>query len=131
MNSTTLNMTTLDGGVIIKKGTAPAPPSGGESGGSNMEYWDITAMSEGVYEVAQWATLLKYIRSERESIGSMYGLKLSNITPIAVAIDMSLKMANTNGEVKTVSEIFKDLGFPSFDTIGWKQITEAEFYTLD
>lgn len=33
MNTTTLNMTTLDGGVIIKKGTAPAPPSGGESGG--------------------------------------------------------------------------------------------------
>lgn len=30
MNITTLNMTTLDGGVIIKKGTAPAPPSGGE-----------------------------------------------------------------------------------------------------
>ena len=29
MNTTTLNMTTLDGGVIIKKGTAPAPPSGG------------------------------------------------------------------------------------------------------
>ena len=31
MNTTTLNMITLDGGVIIKKGTAPAPPSGGES----------------------------------------------------------------------------------------------------
>lgn len=30
MNTTTLNMTTLDGGVIIKRGTAPAPPSGGE-----------------------------------------------------------------------------------------------------
>jgi hypothetical protein len=29
MNNTTLNMTTLDGGVIIKKGTATAPPSGG------------------------------------------------------------------------------------------------------
>lgn len=29
MNTTTLNMTTLDGGVIIKKGTAPVPPSGG------------------------------------------------------------------------------------------------------
>ena len=130
MNTTTLNMTTLDGGVIIKKGGGgtPTPPSGGESA---MEYWDITAMSEGVYEVAQWATLLKFIRSERKSIGSMYGLKLSNITPIAVAIDMNLKMANANGEVKAVSEIFKDLGFPSFDTIGWKQITEAEFYTLD
>lgn len=29
-NITTLNMTTLDGGVIIKKETAPAPPSGGD-----------------------------------------------------------------------------------------------------
>lgn len=34
-------MTTLDGGVIIKKGTAPAPPSGG--GGVNDEwvYYDL------------------------------------------------------------------------------------------
>ena len=104
---------------------------GGESGGSNVEYWDITAAPEAIYEIAQFATLLKYIRSERKSIGSMYSLKLSNITPIAVAIDMNLKMANTNGEVKAVSEIFKDLGFPSFDTIGWKQITEAEFYDLN
>ena len=29
MNTTTLNMTTLDGRVIIKRGNAPAPPSGG------------------------------------------------------------------------------------------------------
>lgn len=45
MNTTTLNMTTLDGGVIIKKGTAPAPPSGGESGGSNVEYLDLSGDS--------------------------------------------------------------------------------------
>ena len=37
-NITTLNMTTLDGGVVIKKGTAPAPPSGGESGGGVKYY---------------------------------------------------------------------------------------------
>lgn len=35
MNTTTLNMTTLDGGVIIKKG------GGGNSGGSNLEYIDL------------------------------------------------------------------------------------------
>lgn len=47
MNTTTLNMTTLDGGVIIKKGTAPAPPSGGESGGntSNWRYFDYSAVT--------------------------------------------------------------------------------------
>ena len=45
MNTTTLNMTTLDGGnVIIKRGESggSTPPSGGESGGSTFEYLDIT-----------------------------------------------------------------------------------------
>ena len=40
MNTTTLNMTTLDGGVIIKKETAPAPPSG-----SNWRYFDVSGVS--------------------------------------------------------------------------------------
>lgn len=40
MNTTTLNMTTLNGGVIIKKGTAPAPPSGG----SDWHYFDVSAL---------------------------------------------------------------------------------------
>lgn len=46
MNTTTLNMTTLDGGnVIIKRGNAPAPPSGGQLEGEyylakpNGWYW--------------------------------------------------------------------------------------------
>jgi hypothetical protein len=61
MNTTTLNMTTLDGGnVIIKRGTAPAPPSG--EGGSNLSpdaivlapngwYWKFTdeAISSGIW----------------------------------------------------------------------------------
>lgn len=44
MNTTTLNMTTLDGGVIIKKETAPAPPSGGDSA-STIEYLDMSGDS--------------------------------------------------------------------------------------
>lgn len=53
MNTTTLNMTTLDGGVIIKKGTAPAPPSGGgELEGeyflakSNGRYWKFSFIDD-------------------------------------------------------------------------------------
>ena len=40
MNVTTLNTTTLDGNVIIKKGggTTPTPPSGGDSG---WEYYKV------------------------------------------------------------------------------------------
>lgn len=42
MNVTTLNMTTLDGNVIIKKGGGtPTPPSGGESNYTYYRYdWD-------------------------------------------------------------------------------------------
>lgn len=58
MNTTTLNMTTLDGGVIIKKGTAPAPPSGGDVLppdaivlAPNGWYWKFTdeAISSGIW----------------------------------------------------------------------------------
>lgn len=41
MNVTTLNMTTLDGNVIIKKGgggTTPTPPSGGDK----TLYFDVS-----------------------------------------------------------------------------------------
>lgn len=47
MNTTTLNMITLDGNVIIKKGGGgtPTPPSGGESGGSSWRYFDVSGVS--------------------------------------------------------------------------------------
>lgn len=58
MNTTTLNMTTLDGGVIIKKGTAPAPPSGG--GGSNLSPDAIIVEPNGWY----WGFSDEYVNSE-------------------------------------------------------------------
>ena len=43
MNTTTLNMTTLDGGVIIKKrGSGSTPPSGESA--STMEYLDVSGV---------------------------------------------------------------------------------------
>ena len=119
-------MTTLDGGVIIKKGTTPAPPSGGES----VEYWDITAAPEGLYEIAQFATMLKYTKSGKMYINSIYGLSKSGITPIGIAIDTSLEHLN-NGTIKTVGEVFNEFGYPSFDTIGWVRITKEQFYSLE
>ena len=50
MNTTTLNMTTLDGGVIIKKGTAPAPPSGGGSGDDGWEYYKVDSSFNALKE---------------------------------------------------------------------------------
>ena len=131
MNITTLNTIGLDGVIIKKGGTTPTPPSGGSGeSGSNVEYWDITAAPEVVYEIAQFATLLKYTRSGTMYIGSIYGLSRSNITPIGVAIDTSLEHLN-NATIETVGEVFKVLGFPSFDTIGWVRLTKEEFYSLD
>lgn len=48
MNTTILNMTTLDGGVIIKKGTAPAPPSGGSGEKAGMTYVPKEALFSGI-----------------------------------------------------------------------------------
>lgn len=103
---------------------------GGESGGSNMEYWDITAASGAIYEIAPFVTLLKYTKSETMYIQSVYGLSKSGITPIAVAIDTSLEHLQ-NETIKTVGEIFNEVGFPPFDTIGWVRLTKEQFYSLE
>ena len=103
--------------------------SGGESG-SNVEYWDITAFPESVYELAPFATLLKYTKSGKMYIESIYNLSRSNITPIGIAIDTSLEHLN-NATIETVGEIFKVLVDTPFDTFGWVRLTKEQFYSLD
>lgn len=46
MNTTTLNVVSLDDGRIIKKGggATPTPPSGGESGGIKLMYLNLAPM---------------------------------------------------------------------------------------
>lgn len=66
-------MTTLDGGVIIKKGTAPTPPSGGGEvlegeyflAKPNGRYWKFTFMPE------EWVGL-KLENFESSQIDAMY-----------------------------------------------------------
>lgn len=99
-------------------------------GGESVEYWDITAAPEGLYEIAQFATMLKYTKSGTMYIDSIFRLSKSEITPIGVAIDTSLEHLN-KGTIKTVGEIFNEFGYPSFDTIGWVRLTKEQFYSFD
>lgn len=140
MNTTTLNMTTLDGGVIIKKGISPAPPSGGESGGSNMEYLDVSggdfaeqpALKSGLM-LASSAIRIKgegylnilpsaYIMIHQEDI-SIADIK-------AFKIDMNEMYLETNAEPKTIKEeLEKSYGKEYLASI--PRLTKEQFYSLD
>lgn len=70
MNTTTLNMTTLDGGVIIKKGTAPAPPSGG--GGADLEGEYLLVRPNGWYWKVTDTFINLGIESQYQAITSLF-----------------------------------------------------------
>lgn len=107
-------------------GDAPSQPSGG-----NMEYWDVTADPDGASEISPFLLLLKYTRNELQYIQSIVSIRSSGVTPIAVAFDRTVKVANSNKEVVTVGEYFQQMGFPEFSSVGWVQITEEQFYNLE
>ena len=136
-NITTLNMTTLDGGVIIKKETAPAPPSGGggESGGSDWHYFDISnaaALSDksALYEFGALVVKLSMEGNTLVGAASM-GTVSSLDNCVAFGLDMSQK-SNMGGEMLTYKEMYAMAGLDSFfSQIGIVEITKEEFYTLD
>ena len=105
---------------------------------STMEYWDVTALPLGAAELAIYALLVKfktngaiYIRSTGSMFGEIEAEELET-SLFAIALDKNIKMIDSkDGSVATVGEIFESKGFPDFTSIGWKQITEEEFYNLD
>lgn len=136
MNTTTLNMTTLDGGVIIKKGTAPAPPSGGESGGGEWIYLDYKKIPKDEW----WGSF---------ALGMCYTAKLntggsiqirplnyfwllgSNIdeiaeTVVAIAIDRGSLIGSVEEGLYPLGTMFSSV--PNLDDYC---ITKEQFYTLD
>lgn len=131
MNTTTLNMTTLDGGVIIKKGTAPAPPSG-ESGADDWHYFDVSNYNtQAQMTIMQYASVIKCFA---EDLGGMsiiplgINLLLPNVLneTTAIAIDYSIEVITT-GIKATIGQ--------SLPTAPWfenfPEITKEEFYNLD
>lgn len=135
MNTTTLNMTTLDGGVIIKKGTAPAPPSGGES---TIEYLDISGV-EDKYIVFEWATSARLVIPQYATIVAPVGRMVETIKNVgydyvkAIGVDTSSMVAMRQGEDAlsvTMAEYISMSGNSElFDSI--PRITREQFYSLD
>lgn len=141
MNITTLNTTTLDGGVIIKKGTAPAPPSGGESGGSNLEYLDVSGVDGYMKNALLYYSVLAKIQGDSVAYGvqiqpSGFLLAASGMTSLvtAVAIDLVIPITKYASEESGVEKqelttLDADSGFMEMlDAI--PRITKEEFYSL-
>ena len=138
MNNTTLNMTTLDGGVIIKKGTAPAPPSGGDGGNtSNWRYFNRT-QKEPANEVGMQLAVFT-LRKGAEGIMPMsYAVSVFGNEfykeATCLAIDLNMPFIMPNAPFSTVGE-FMTMNGMDLDTIvasyNYTEITEAEFYNLD
>ena len=99
MNTTTLNMTTLDGGVIIKRGTAPAPPSG------DWEYYDCSSSTENVSLYAAYLSAIVKKAEVRDGVISevkigcmLFAYASSDYDKyIAIAVDFSQPCIDANG----------------------------------
>ena len=146
MNTTTLNMTTLDGGVIIKKGTAPAPPSGGESA-STIEYLDMSGLDSGsknqlmmvslIARTSQFEMMGQVQKSQVIPLSSMllyisfeptaYDAYSNAVNAIGVDFTMQIKSQSTTGTV--LDEVKKMPVYEQLDSI--PRLTKEEFYNLD
>lgn len=135
-------MTTLDGGVIIKKGTAPAPPSGG-GGDSTIEYFDF---SGGLNE--RWATFLIGSCIEVKGDPTLNGQSVKVIAPANVyktltgellsirqaSIGFSMPIIISAGgqtQTATVADFLIQQGATQEKLDALPRITKEQFYSLD
>lgn len=135
-------MTTLDGGVIIKKGTAPAPPSGGESA-STIEYLDVR--EAGLMLRVNLITLaesvkcksgdMKIVGLNSEATRQLGGIPDPEIGDyLAVSIDFSRKTKMFNGDLAfdgTIMEMLTMMGIPQTDIDALPRLTKEQFYDLN
>lgn len=141
-NITTLNMTTLDGGVIVKKGTAPTPPSGGESGGERVvSYYSIpNDVDVGIKRlVIGYATYIKGTIStgtkciEMAGAFAMRGSDKVHDWAEAVMIEWDAFHTNVSGTSLTCREHFEQLVDGSIEMFSQFAfpITKEQFYSLE
>lgn len=148
MNTTTLNMTTLDGGVIIKKGTAPAPPSGGESGADEWQYYDVrnNTLAEGQWEImmTMYPTLVAIANDRNDvteqicgaGILALYGVDEAKERLKYIAIDMDVKQYGSlfGNQPISFKEYEVQAGQSLSDALaifGITPITKEQFYSHD
>lgn len=136
MNTTTLNMTTLDGGVIIKKGTAPAPPSGS----SGNRYFNANGLGEVYGQPAIYAIIgTSPVSTIKISLGG--GISIVPTDSARTLLDhnaitaddiLAVQIADAklyaNNRWETANDTLNNITAMG---ITLTEITEAEFYTLD
>ena len=143
MNTTTLNMTTLDGNVIIKKGGGgtPTPPSGGENG--DWEYYDCNI--EEFQNLPLYLYPAALIKTARVTDGVLSLIRIGCYTfsyasadedkYIAIAIDYSQPCIDVNGE-RTLREYIAlypngQLAQLITPLQSLPRLTKEQFYLLD
>lgn len=147
MNTTTLNMTTLDGGVIIKKGdSGESTPPSGESA-STIEYLDVSGLDSGsknqlmmvslIARTSQFEMMGQVQKSQVIPLSSMllyisfeptaYDAYSNAVNAIGVDFTMQIKSQSTTGTV--LDEVKKMPVYEELDSI--PRLPKEEFYTLD
>jgi hypothetical protein len=125
-------MTTLDGGVIIKRGNAPAPPSGGTSE-SNIEYLDVSGFPAEVEPLfLMFSILAKYSTEYGTVIATPFMTANINVGKQfkAVMIDFTTQICEM-GHIGTIKDALIAQGITQADLDSIPRITKEEFYTLD
>lgn len=137
MNTIQLNTVSLGDEVIIKKGNTPAPPSGGESGGSNWKYWRVDDTMGAIQLLASMMMVkvkdypaLESMVDDGDAIippamFSMLGDEITYSAIKAMAADVSMKIVQMGLEMTIGDAITQN---PEFEHL--TEITEAEFYDL-
>ena len=129
MNNTTLNMTTLDGRAIIKKGGGGSTPP---SGGSDWHYFDVSNYNtQAQMTIMQYASVIKCFAEDLGGM-SIIPLGINLLLPnalngtTAIAIDYSIEVI-TMGIKATIGQALPTA--PWFEN--FPEITKEEFYKLD
>lgn len=127
MNTTTLNMTTLDGGVIIKKGGGggSTPPSGGES---TIEY--VSVEGKNLFEWGETLAITAFLVKMPTKIVPVVLLTLMGETvndAIAFALDPTMEF-DFQGTRMTIADFLVSMGV---DLSTYSHLTKEQFYSLD
>ena len=120
-------MTTLDGGVIIKKGTAPAPPSGG-GGDSTIEY--ISTEGKDLLEWGEALAITSFLvkmPTEILTVALQIGMNEGVNDALAFALDPTMEF-DFQGTRMTIADFLVSMGV---DLSTYTRLTKEEFYSLD
>lgn len=138
MNTTTLNMTTLDGGVIIKKGEGggSTPPSGE----SNIEYFvnDESRIATTMADFAHYVKLvalegeIKYVVPNGPSVSNDIVNLGAKITEFGINLnDRMLACESGHFSDYTVLELLETHQVTRTDIDSLPRITKEQFYSFD